>query len=423
MKLNYVDEHLLVIDCMRNHTYGQTEIYEMQIRKLIQNKLGVQENNFGFTPHAKLFWSKLKAATPNIVAACESLCPVKFRDARVYTKPYQDLANIIGAVFTAQNIRLCYYLALVPDFRLLIYVINNLNRLDEEVIQNEIVRRMAIVLPTLPIEGRRNDDYRNVRNAEYIRLDYYKDQFKSPQTLPAYNPRGHSAFRRMITDRTKKNVAASRESKTNTESISKSLDVTKPDYDILKFESSTHSTLKYLPGSPNLLPFIMKTGEQENPVTSSAAAPLESLTISAYIQSTPQTLNAAASGSVFVAIAALRPVNLGDFTITKTALQVVPATLVANNQLRLERYLTMVNDALMIGIIMACIDVSTDEQLTAAILARSRLFVPAMPAAVNDVNYGNVRQLFDIPQPITKDKQSIIQVMMPLVVIDMILGE
>ncbi|KAI0984625.1 hypothetical protein GJ496_003533 [Pomphorhynchus laevis] len=124
------------------------------ISKLISELGQTGFKSLEFSAQAKLFWNRFKAATPNIVAAYESLCSVKFREAIIYLKPYQDLASSIAAVSTAQNIRLGQYLSLVPDFRLLVYIINNIYRLDEKVIQNEIIRRMTIVLPTLPIEGR-----------------------------------------------------------------------------------------------------------------------------------------------------------------------------------------------------------------------------------------------------------------------------
>ncbi|KAI0982924.1 hypothetical protein GJ496_002158 [Pomphorhynchus laevis] len=192
----------------------------------------------------------------------------------------------------------------------------------------------------------------------------------------------------MINQRTANNVTASKEAKMNTMSISQRFEVRKSDYDRLEFESSTHSALRYLAGSPKLLPFVLK---------------VESLTISTYISSTPENLNAAAdphfqeiwnknviaTGSVFSAISALRPVDLRDFTITKTQQQVLPALLIANNRLRLERYLTTTNDDLMIGIIMPAIDISTKTQLNAAIIARARMMILELLQDIAGVEYGS----------------------------------
>ncbi|KAL7674255.1 hypothetical protein ACOME3_000534 [Neoechinorhynchus agilis] len=65
----------------------------------------------------------------------------------------------------------------------------------------------------------------------------------------------------------------------------------------------------------------------------------------------------------------------------------------------------------MLGMISACYQHSTLDQLHTAILSRVRAKLPDLPATVNNVEMGNVPDFLQIPPIRTKDKQAIVEVM------------
>ncbi|KAL7676075.1 hypothetical protein ACOME3_002331 [Neoechinorhynchus agilis] len=274
---------------------------------------------------------------------------------------------------------------------------------------------------------RRLDAYRGMRNARYMQSDEYKNLSGPP---PYYGPsrgRGRSMFRRRMLEKTQTNIQAAKISKDATQSITQRLESTQRDLHVIERYGSSYVTLRYLPGVPNLLPYLSPHIQDQSSVNLAAAKIVESLAISAYVNEVTENENglvsesfntmwktsAIATPNVFSMISALRPIKTEDFIIVKRQKEVPDELLTktSGTVLRLERYLTYVNDPIMMGMISACHQVSTEAQLKTAIIRRARAHVAMLPNTVVDVDFGEVIDFLSIPPVRTKDKQSVIQVM------------
>ncbi|KAL7667560.1 hypothetical protein ACOME3_010627 [Neoechinorhynchus agilis] len=211
--------------------------------------------------------------------------------------------------------------------------------------------------------------------------------------------RARSSFRRRVLGKTAHNIEAANISKANTQSISTKLETPSRELTVIE---------RYAVNLP-------------------AAKIIESLAIGLYVQTASENENGLVSESfntlwktstiatpnVYSMISALRPVRTNDYIIIKKQRPVTIDWVYRDNAstLRLERYLTVVNDPIMMGMISACYEHSTLDQLHAAILSRARAKLPELPVTVVNVDMGNVLDFLSIPPIRTKDKQAIVEVM------------
>ncbi|KAL7667771.1 hypothetical protein ACOME3_010414 [Neoechinorhynchus agilis] len=117
----------------------------------------------------------------------------------------------------------------------------------------------------------------------------------------------------------------------NTQSITQRLETTTSELSVIERYGSSYVVLNYLPGVPNLLPYISPNGHDCSPVNLGAARIIESLAISSYVRIVTESelglvtesfntlwkTSSIASPNVFAMISALRPVRTEDFVIVK----------------------------------------------------------------------------------------------------------
>ncbi|KAL7674317.1 hypothetical protein ACOME3_000596 [Neoechinorhynchus agilis] len=273
----------------------------------------------------------------------------------------------------------------------------------------------------------RQDKYREMRNAQYLESDEYKNSFGPPEYHGPSRGRARSNFRKRVLGRTGQNIEAAKISKANTQSVSTRLESTNRDISTIERFGATHVNLGYLSGAPTFLPYVAPSGLDGSAITLPAARIIESLAIGLYVQKVSENeyglvdesfntlwnTSNIATPNVFSMISALRPVRTNDYTIVKKQKPVNIEWVYKDNAttLRLERYLTLVNDPLMMGLISACYERSTLDQLHTAILLRVHAKLPNLSDTVVNVDMGNTLEFLQIPPIRTKDKQAIIETM------------